>query len=106
MAMIGNLPHESITVSTVAIGVSQYPGSATPRLKSMGFLATVEGGPIRYTTDGTTPTATVGHLVRDGGVITVTNPGEVKSFRAIRDTTATASATLKVTHGTDHVPAL
>lgn len=52
----------------------------------------VEGAPIRVTLDGTTPTSSVGHLFNPGDVVTIDGEKDVKSFKAIRTTSTSASA--------------
>lgn len=85
--------HESIAVAGAAIGLT----AAT--IANMGdALLTVEDAAIRFTVDGTTPTATVGHLAQPGDVIKLTSPDELQKFRAIRQ--GGVSGTLKATYGT------
>lgn len=55
---------------------------------------TVSGDAIRYTYDGTTPTATVGHLVADGGEIILVGGNNVQNLQLIR---VTGDATVFVT---------
>ena len=88
--------HESITVSTTAIGFTAAtitPSTAAAPVPPAAFaLATVETDQIRWTADGTTPTSTVGHLANAGDVIELHGYENVRNFRAIRVTT---DATLK-----------
>lgn len=83
--------HESITVSSTAIG-----GTAATIANKHHAVITVETAQIRYTVDGTTPTATVGHIADDGNVIKLESADEVQKFRAIR---TGADATLKASYG-------
>lgn len=71
---------ESITVSTTAIGLTEasYEAAITAEV-------TVENGPIRFRTDGTAPTAAVGHLLSDGDVLYLDNPSDLSGLSMIRD---------------------
>jgi hypothetical protein len=80
---------ETITVSTVAKTLD------TTKI-GVGFFLTVEGADIRYRFDGTAPTASVGHLLLDGGSIQMVNTGNTADFQMIRD--AGVDATVTVTH--------
>lgn len=86
----------TLTVSTTAVG---FPAAAIDGLpfRSSAYC-TVENGSIRYRTDGTDPTSTVGHLVASGGSFTITSAPDLKNFRAIRSgvTDATVSVTFFV----------
>ncbi|KKM75083.1 hypothetical protein LCGC14_1393900 [marine sediment metagenome] len=55
---------ESITVSTVAVGLTD----ATFETRTHAHI-TCEDNPVRYWLDGTSPTATVGHRLEVGGVL-------------------------------------
>jgi hypothetical protein len=99
MPIVGAIGHESVTVSTVAVGVT------TTVLKGVLPAAaqiTVETASIRYCVDGTTATASVGHRADPGDVIELSDRGEVTNFSAIRKDGT--DATLKVTHGADWRP--
>lgn len=87
--------YEDLTVSSTAVGFT------TAKIKVVGPVGTVKSGeaffgvetaPIRFTTNGTTPTATVGVLVNPGQFITITSEEDVERFRAIR---TAADASLK-----------
>ncbi len=92
MAIIGPLNHESVTVTSAAIGITAtvsdgiLPGAAE---------ITVEGAAIRFSVDGTTASATVGHPAEPGAVIELIDRGEVTKFSAFRKDGV--DATLKVT---------
>lgn len=45
---------------------------------------TVETAPIRFTVDGTPPTATLGHLVSPNDVVRLESNEDIVAFRAIR----------------------
>jgi hypothetical protein len=51
---------------------------------------------LRFTTDGTAPTTTVGHLLGHGDVLTLKNVFDIQNFRAIR--TGAVSADLHVSY--------
>lgn len=92
--------YEAITVADTAIGFSgskMVPGSGLYAGKmAKEVFCSLETASIRYTTDGTTPTTSVGHLVDAGQTITLKNPNIIKNFSAIR--TGASSGSLKVTY--------
>ena len=57
-------------------------------------LITVEDNPIRFTLDGTTPTASVGHLMSAGQSYVVENEYGVQKFQCID---VSAASSVKVT---------
>lgn len=61
-------------------------------------LITVEDAPVRWTIDGTTPTATVGHECQAGGVIKLYNSTQIQKFRIIP---VSAAAKIAVTYSED-----
>ena len=71
---------EAITVSNTAVGLTKanYETGVTAEL-------TVENGPIRFRTDGTAATASVGHLLSDGDVLYIDNPSEMAALSMFRD---------------------
>lgn len=87
---------EQLTITTTASGLT----AATASGKWMA-VAVLEQQPIRYRDDGTNPTATVGSII----TATSTAPqafvicgASLTAIRFIRDTTATANATLDVNY--------
>ena len=87
------LDHETLVVSTVSIGltagtIQQAAGNAA--IASV----TVEGDSIRFWTDGTAPTASVGHEVAADGGFLICGLNSIKNFRAIRS--GVGDATLQV----------
>ena len=91
--------YETITVSTVAkiLTAATYADpDATKDAIADKALITIEDADIRVRTDGTAPTATEGHLIRQGATITLRNPVEIQNFQAIRD--AGTDAVLKVSY--------
>ncbi len=88
------LNFEAVTVAGTAIGIT----ASTMIANSENYaVLTTETATIRFTTDGTTPTATVGHLAPAGSKITLDTASEVNAFRAIR--TGGVSASVKVSTG-------
>ena len=82
------LNYETITVADTAIGIT----ASTMIANSENYaVLTVETATIRFTTDGTTPTSTVGHLAQPGSKITLDTAAELNAFRAIRTTGTSAS---------------
>ncbi len=84
---------ETITVQLVAIGITE-----ATRDDSNHALITSETDNFRYRVDGNDPTATVGHLVLAGGVVTLEGRGELQNFKAIRDTGATSDVVLSCSY--------
>jgi hypothetical protein len=82
---------ETVTVTNSAIGLTS--GTYTNAIKAE---MTLERFPIRVRTDGTDPTATEGHVIDEGSMITLEGTAEIAAFRAYRaDVT---DAILKVTY--------
>lgn len=91
--------HESITVSTTPIGITstllkQQLGSSTQSRGAAEALLSVETNSVRYTTDGTAPSATVGHLLAAGDVLVVSGVG---NLQRLRFRAAAADGAVKVT---------
>lgn len=85
------MAHENITVSNTPIGFTannilpiagNYIGKNCKRV-----FCTVETDEIRFTTDGTAPSATVGHLLRVNDTLELNNESDIRNFRAHRVTT-------------------
>lgn len=88
--------YESVTVAAAAVGLTSatfQPGGATPARRA---VLTLETAQIRYRYDGINPTATEGHLLEVGDVLTLSGIPNLLQFRAIR--TGATSGTLKVTY--------
>ncbi len=89
--------HESITVSSTAIGFTAAKLALAISLYGRDVqkvLVTVESYPVRFTVDGTTPTSSVGHLLNVGDIYTCDGE-DVFKFRAIR---TTSDATIMCTY--------
>lgn len=81
----------SIVVSTLVVNLG------ISRLSNNRATITVETNPIRFTLDGSAPTASLGHLASAGDIIELQSAEEVREFQAIRQ--GAADATLMVTFG-------
>ncbi len=77
---------EALAVAGTAVGFTE----ATVANATLA-VGRVEGAQVRYRTDGTAPTASVGVIADPGDVITVSGYRDIKSIRFIR---TGASATL------------
>lgn len=71
--------YESITVTNSSIGLT----SAT-YLDAIRAEITVERDVVRVRTDGTAPTATEGHVLYPGDIVTLEGKAEISGFRAYR----------------------
>lgn len=89
------ITHEAITVAAAAIGITAGLLSPSGTRKPIRTVMTLETANIRYTWDGTTPTASVGHLARPNDVITLLGYKALSNFRAFRSTGT--SGVLRVT---------
>ena len=69
---------EQLAIADTAIGLASIPDKATKA------VMTVEDSTMRYRTDGTVPTATVGLRVFVGGTIVLNSRQQIVAFRSIR----------------------
>lgn len=83
---------ESVTVSSTAVPLT----SATADHATRAYV-TVEGGPVRFRTDGTAPTALIGHELRTGDTLELDDNDEIQKIQFIRRDGV--DATLRVTYG-------
>ena len=95
--------YEDLTVDATSGGVALDQSKVKPTNGSLGALKqaqrmimTLETAAIRYTTNGTAPTTTLGHLLNNGDVLILIGEPSISNFRAIR-TTGT-SGTFRVTY--------
>jgi hypothetical protein len=87
---------ESLTISNSAVGLTSTNYVASGNLRKVDkVVCTLESAQIRFWVDGSTPTATVGHILNPGETLTLENYDEVRKFLAIR--TGTVDATLRAT---------
>ena len=82
---------EDITVPASSTGLTGTNVLATPPPKLVEIF--VEDTQIRYRTDGSAPTSTVGEILNPFDRLNLTHPGDMSRFRAIR--TGSTSATLR-----------
>lgn len=87
---------ESLTVSSTAIGATASVYSPSGATGAERAFLSCENAPIRYCYDGTTPTATVGHLLAPGELLIIEQPLNIAQFRAIRS--GGTDARLQVTY--------
>ncbi len=73
----------TVTNSVQVLTPSKYMASTTIGGASSAFL-TNYGAAILYTYEGTTPSATVGHVLPDGGVLVLTGQNQMSQFKAFR----------------------
>lgn len=94
---IGPFAHESIVVSSTAVGFT-----LTNRGGAQAAYVTTQSQELRYTVDGTTPTSTDGHAAAATSTFWVFGREAIRDFRAIR--TGGSDATIKVTYYRDIIP--
>jgi len=83
----------AVTTSVQVLTPSKYAdasGGATD-----AFI-TLNGGNIRYTYDGTTPSGTVGHVLLDGGILVLKGQNQMSQFKCYQ--TGSARSELSVTY--------
>ena len=94
-----SVSYEAITVAATAIGFTAtkiLPTSGDwSGVKCEEAFCTLETDSVRWTVDGTTPTASVGHLMVAGESLTLESRSDITNFRAIK---VTNDASLKVTY--------
>lgn len=83
---------EALAVAASAIGFTAASVSPTGGAGRATMVSVqVEGAPVRYRMDGTSPTATVGTLIQDGGEIQVFGSQDIDSIKFIRSTGVSAT---------------
>lgn len=77
---------EALAVSTTAVGftAATYDDARTA-------ICTVEGAVVRFRSDGTDPTATVGFILKPGDVLELESPDELRKTKFISKDGATAT---------------
>ena len=91
--------HESLTVSTASIGVTQstaFPGGPG-NADAYYALFSIESNPVRFWLDGTAPTSSLGHLLAAGSVLEVHGNVNIQNLRFIRQ--GGADATVMASYG-------
>lgn len=91
---------EQITVAAASIGftTAKIDGQNGSHPQATIAVCRNETAEIRYTTDGTTPTSSVGTLLEIGDYLGLTGNDQLTNFRAIR--TGSTSAKLNCTYYT------
>lgn len=85
---------ETITVSSTAIGFTSATYAPAGALRASVAYITIETNSIRFWSDGSTPTAAVGHPAPAGQAIEVCGVPAINQFLMIRQSAdATASVT-------------
>ena len=72
-----------VTTAVQVLTPTKYAGSDPFEEASTAFLS-LDGGDIRYTYDGTTPSATVGHILSNGGALVLTGQNQIKQFKCFK----------------------
>lgn len=70
----------TVTNAVQVLTPSKYVDTVTPG-GALAASITNEGAAIRYTYDGTTPSATVGHKLVDGGIINLVGQSQISQFK-------------------------
>lgn len=73
----------TVTNAVQVLTPSKYKDSATSGGADSAFLTNF-GNSIRYTYDGTTPSATVGHVLPDAGILVLNGQNQMASFKCFR----------------------
>ena len=89
---------ETLTISSTASGLtaSKLRPNSNPLKECQRVMITVEDASIRYRTDGSDPTSSIGHLANVGDIITLLGQPALDNFRAIR--TGSVDASCPVTY--------
>ena len=87
--------YEDITVSSTSIGGTTSTLAPTTYGPAHRAFITIETDSVRWTCDGTTPTASKGHISYAGDGIEIEGIANVAAFRMIRVTT---DATARVSY--------
>lgn len=85
----------SVTTAVQVLTPSKYKDAETSG-GALSALVTLESGDIRYTYDGTTPTSTVGHLLRDSGNIVLSGQNQISQFKCYQS--GSLGSTISVTY--------
>ena len=90
LASVRWLGFDTLTVSTTAVSI---PDAIRDNEVAM---ITFETAIVRIRVEGGAPTASVGHDLRPGDIVYLTNSDELSRFRAIRKDSADATLTITV----------
>ena len=83
-----------VTNAVQVLTPSKYKDSVTSGGAQTAFL-TNDGDALRYTYNGTTPSATVGHKLADGGILVLNGQNQMSLFKCFR---VTGDTTIRVTY--------
>jgi len=89
--------YEQLTVTTAVqvLTPSKYAAAQGYESGASAFVS-LNGGSVRYTYDGTTPTSSVGHVLQDGGVLTLVGQNQMALFKCIQ--TGSTGSEISVTY--------
>ena len=87
--------YEDITVAATAIGCTTATIAPSTHGSAHRAFLTVETDQVRWTCDGTTPTASKGHLAEAGDYIEIEGIANIAAFRAIK---VTNNATIRASY--------
>jgi len=87
--------HEELAVTT-SVQVLTPAKYADSNGGATDAFITLNGGNIRYTYDGTTPSGTVGHVLLDGGILVLKGQNQMSQFKCYQ--TGSAGSELSVTY--------
>ena len=83
----------TVTNAVQVLTPSKYKDSTTTGGASTAFL-TNAGAAICYTYDGTTPSATVGHVLADAGNLVLAGQNQMSNFKAFRQGSTDSTITI------------
>lgn len=90
-----NFEQLTVSNSVQVLTPSKYKDSAMSG-GAMEALLTNYGATILYTYDGTTPSATVGHVLPDGGVLVLRGQNQMSNFKCFRQ--GSVSSLISITY--------
>jgi len=84
----------TVTSGVQVLTPSIYQDSETIGGASSAFISN-DGGAIRYTYDGTTPSSSVGHKLADGGILILTGQNQMSNFKCYA---VSSNSTISITY--------
>jgi hypothetical protein len=87
--------YEQLTVTT-AVQVLTPSKYAEVKGGATDAFLTLNGGNVRYTYDGTTPSGTVGHVLLDGGILVLKGQNQMSNFKCYQ--TGSAGSEISVSY--------